>query len=66
MTAPRAADLPVLSIVGLPDMALIKKDRGWEVTGWHSDSNYPDSAVDTWLSSAHGGQVLRVGGGSDQ
>ena len=61
MTAPRAADLPVGSIVARRTYCLIKATTGnWERAG---DEGF-DSEADAQVELDLGAQVLRVGGGS--
>jgi hypothetical protein len=67
VTAPRAADLPVGSVVATRSLAYIKKPNSWPVTGFDADEEgfkgMPDVGIDQLLSSGSA-QVLRVGDGN--
>ncbi len=66
MSAPRAADLPVGSVVATATKAYVRTDLpnfyAWSISDseWH----VPDESVDRAI--ADGAQVLRVGDGSDR
>ena len=65
MSAPRAADLPVGSVVAAASTVWIRTENGplaWASIG--RAARFGDRSIDQEIS--HGAQVLRVGDGSDR